>query len=436
MSGQKSAEERAGAEPGRDSLRAHPRFLRVWAGQASGAVGDQLLPVALSLYILHRGGGAGEVGLVLGGRAVSLVVCLLAGGVLADRMRRTRILFAADLFRAGILLLAALLLPVVPLAALPLLTTLTGAGEALSRPAARSLVPTLLPDSLLERGNALVAGAHRSSAVLGALSGVSLVALVGVRPALFLASLVFALGALTVLRVPDRAPAPAAGQDRRSVLAEAAYGLRAVRGQPWAMAVMATVCLHLFAGSATALTLLPVVSRQHFGGDVAYGVVLSAMAIGALPALALAGRWRPRLPGTVSMLILTLYGLVPLSLAAPFPLPWVIVCFALGGFVVELYFVYWATALQRAFPSDALGKVFALDQLSAYALLPLGYALVGPMVSTAGTTGTLVGGGLVVVASSLLCLAVPGVARLGAQPEKDSSAVAPEAPLPAGSPGA
>ncbi|MFJ6480964.1 MULTISPECIES: MFS transporter [unclassified Streptomyces] len=400
---------RAGPVP--ETLRAHPRFLRVWLGQASGAVGDQLLPVALSLYVLNSGGGAGEVGLVLGGRAVSLVLCLLAGGVLADRMRRTRILFAADLFRAVLILTAAALLTWLPIAALPVLTMLMGGGEAMSRPAARSLIPSLLPDGLLERGNALVAGAHRSSAVLGALLGVALVALVGVRTALVLAGLVFALGALTVLNVPEEAPS--SGSERRSVLKDAAHGLREVRRRPWSMAVMFTVCLHLFAGSATALTLLPVVAREHFGGDVAYGVVLASMAVGALPAIVVAGRWRPKAPGTVAMLVLTGYALVPLSLAGPFPLAGVIACFALGGFVVELYFVYWVSALQRAFPGDVLGKVFALDQLSAYALLPLGYLLVGPFVGAFGARATLIGGGVLVVASSLLCLAVPGVARLG-----------------------
>lgn len=389
-------------------LRDHPQFLRLWAGQASGAVGDQVFPVALSLYVLHEGGGAAQVGLVLAGRGVALVVCLLAGGVIADRLRRTRILIAADGFRSVVLLVTAVFLTWLPLGVLPLITAVVGAGEALSRPASRSLLPNLLPDGLLERGNALVSAAQRGAAVGGALVGVTAVTLIGVRPALLATSAVFALAAFCVLRVSDSRPSAAA---RASVLGEVAAGLRAIRRRPWVMAVMGTVCLHLFAGSATALTLLPIVARRDFGGDVAYGVVLAAMGAGALPAIALAGRWQPRARGAVSMLALTGYALVPLSLAAPFPLPAVMLCFALGGFVVELYFVYWISALQRAFPDALLGKVFALDQLGAYALLPVGFALVGPMVSWLGMTGTLVAGGAVVAASSLLCLAVPGVAR-------------------------
>ncbi|MFJ4875043.1 MFS transporter [Streptomyces sp. NPDC088745] len=393
---------------GAGKLRHHPRFLRLWASQATGAVGDQVLPVALSLYVLERGGGASGVGLVLGGRAVALVLCLLIGGVIADRLRRTRILIGADCFRAVLLLAAGLLLTRLPLGALPVITALVGAGEALSRPASRSLVPNLLPAALLERGNALVSAVQRGSAVLGAMLGVTAVALIGTRTALLVVSGVFALGALVVARIPDERRD---AKGRASVLAEAAEGLRAIRRRPWVMAMMGTVCLHLFAGSATALTLLPIVAREELGGDFAYGVVLSAMGIGALPAIVLAGRWRPASRGTVSVVALTGYALVPLSLAAPFPLPAVVVCFALGGFVVELYFVYWVSALQRAFPDAVLGKVFALDQLGAYALLPVGYALVGPLVALLGTTVTLVAGGVVVALSSLLCLLVPGVKR-------------------------
>ena len=400
MTGTAAAQDRA---PG-PGLRGHPRFVRVWAGQAAGAVGDQLLPVALSLFALQQGAGVGGVGLIMSGRAAALVLCLLVGGALADRVSRTRLLLIADAVRAGLLLATALLLPHVHVDQLPLLTALLGGAEALSRPSYRSLVGVLLPDALLEKGNALVSAAQRTAALIGALLGATAVATVGIRPTLLAAAGVYALGALAVLRVPDATSRPA----RATLLAEAAGGLRAVRERPWIAAVMATVCLHLFAGSATALTLLPVIARQHMGGGLAYGACIAAMAAGALPAVALAGRRRPASPGRTAMLGLTGYALVPWSLTVP-SLPVVMTGFAVGGFVVEGYMVHWLSALQRAIPKESLGKVMALDQLSAFALLPAGYALVGPAVAAVGQTATLLTGGAVVALSSLLCLTVPGV---------------------------
>ncbi|MGW7274613.1 MFS transporter [Streptomyces sp. NPDC054864] len=389
------------------TLRQQRLFIRVWMGQASGAVGDQLLPVALNLYLLREGEGITAVSLILGGRAVALVLCLLLGGVLADRVRRIRLLLGADVFRAVLLVFTALTLVWLPFAMIPVISALMGAAEALSRPSYRSLIPSLLPDALLEQGNALASAAQRSSAFLGALLGATAVATLGIRPTLLAAASVYLLGALAVLRIPD---APREGR-RASPLAEASGGIRAVRERPWVVAVMIAVCLQLFAGTATSLTLLPVVAQRELGGDLAYGAVIAAFAAGALPAVALAGWWRPALPGAVAVLGLVGFAFVPWSLVGPFPLPAVIACFALGGFVVELYMVYWLSALQREIPEKVRGKVLALDQLSAFALLPLGYLLVGPSVALIGERETLLIGGAICALSSLVCVFVPGVKK-------------------------
>ncbi|WP_177215878.1 MFS transporter [Actinokineospora terrae] len=395
-------------------MRTHPLFLRVWLGQACGSVGDQLLPVAVSLFVIGRGGGVAEVSLVLGARAIALVLCLLAGGVLADRVRRSRVLLGADWFRGALLLVTAAVLPALPLLVMPAVVALVAAGEALSRPAFRSMVPTLLPSDMLERGNALVSAAQRSATVLGVLAGAAVVTFVGARAALFIAGAVFAVSGLTVLRINDGAPA-ALG---RSVLADAAAGLRAMRERPWVLAVMSTASVQLMTGVAASLTLLPLIARDRLGGDLAYGAVLAASAVGALPGLVLAGRWRPRAKGVAAMCVLAGYALEPLSLAVALPLPVVMVCFGIGGFAVEFFFIHWLSALQRGIPGEVLGKVLALDQLGAFALLPVGYLLVGPVVAVVGAGPTLIGAAVVVVVTSGLCLVVPGVARF-ADPARD-----------------
>lgn len=391
---------------GRESLRAHPKFLRVWAGQVSGAIGDQLIPVALSIYVVQHGASTATVAGVLGGRALGLVVCLLVGGMLADRFPRSTLVASADAYRAAMTLLFALLLDHLPFAVLGVGTVLIGAGEAIARPGYRSMVPSLLPDTLLERGNALVSAGLRSSAMLGALAGAGAAALLGPRLALVAAALTFALGAFTVLGV--RSPAP--DRTSRSILADAREGLAAVRNRPWVLAVMGATCVQIMVGTAAALTLLPIVANREYGGGFAYGGVLAALSLGALPGVVLASRWRPKRRGTVSMIALICYGGLPLSLAPPLPLPITIAVFTLGGLAVELYFVYWLSALQRAIPAELRGRVLALDQLSSYALLPLGYALIGPAVAAIGETTTLIASGLIVSTATMLTLLVPGVA--------------------------
>jgi MFS family permease len=389
-----------------ERLIEHPRFLRVWASQSAGAIADQILPVAFALHAVQHGAGAGTIAVILAGRATALVICLLAGGILADRVARPRVLFTADLLRTAILLGTVLALGRLPLAALGIVTALSGVAEALSRPAMRSLIPALLPAGLLERGNALVAAVQRAATLLGALAGAAIVTAIGIHAALGLAALLFATGAIAVLGVPDTATDD---RTRSSVLADAAAGIATVRHRPWVVAVMAAVAMQLFAGTAPSLTLLPLVASERLGGELAYGLILAAGAAGALPAIVLAGRWRPRRPGMVSMLALTSYAALPASLAFALPLPVTALCFAVGGFVVEFYFIYWLSALQREIPADMLGKTLALDQLSAFALLPAGYALTGPAVAAFGARPTLLVAAALTAAASAAALLVPGV---------------------------
>ncbi|WP_433385520.1 MFS transporter [Micromonospora sp. KLBMP9576] len=402
-------------------LSAHPRFVRVWASQSAGAVADQILPVAFALYAVQRGAGVGTIAVIFAGRAIALVLCLLAGGILADRVSRPRILFTADVLRTGIVVGTLLALDDLPLAALGIVTALSGVAESLSRPAMRSMVPALLPADLLERGNAMVSAVQRSATLLGALAGAAVVTAIGIHAALGLAALLFATGALAVLGIPDAAAGTRAPS---GVLADAAAGIATVRHRPWVAAVMAAVAVQLFAGTAPSLTLLPLVAAERLGGELAYGLVLAAAAGGALPAIALAGRWRPRRPGTVSMLALTSYAALPASLALALPLPVTAICFAVGGFVVEIYFIYWLSALQRAIPTEVLGKTLALDQLSAFALLPVGYALTGPAVAAFGVRPTLLAAAVLTAAASAVTLLVPGVSTFSDPTGKATSGAA------------
>ncbi|MBS4104005.1 hypothetical protein [Tsukamurella paurometabola] len=109
------------------------------------------------------------------------------------------------------------------------------------------------------------------------------------------------------------------------------------------------------------------------------------------------------------MLVLVLFAAQPIGLALPTPLPLLIVCQFVRGFAVEFYFIYWLSALQTQIPDRSLGKVLAIDQLSAFALLPVGYLLVPVAVAALGQSGTLLVAGAVVIVSTLTALCVRGV---------------------------
>src|ERR1700761_170023 len=78
----------------------HQDFRYLFFGQSASSVGDQVVVVALALYITQRTGSATDLGLVLAAQTLPLVCLLLFGGVWADRLPRAQIMVAADLARA------------------------------------------------------------------------------------------------------------------------------------------------------------------------------------------------------------------------------------------------------------------------------------------------------------------------------------------------
>src|SRR3954464_11671238 len=76
-------------------------FRLVFLAQGVSVLGDRMVAVALAFAVLELGGSASAVGLVLASRSLPLVLSLLAGGVVADRVSRRAVMVTADLVRLG-----------------------------------------------------------------------------------------------------------------------------------------------------------------------------------------------------------------------------------------------------------------------------------------------------------------------------------------------
>ena len=392
---------------------AHAGFRRLWTGQAVSSVGDQLSVVAIAALVIDAGHGAAGLGIVLAARTLGLVVMIPAGGVIGDRARRTRVMVAADLVRIVATVALALLqdAPVAPYAALALVI---GAGEAVSQPAYRALLPTLLPSEELESGNALTALTQEASFVVGPALGGLLLATGGISAALWVDAATFAASLATLLSI--REPARAVPIETPSIKADLTEGFRAVVERPWIGLVVAMSTLHLMFAVAPWLVLLPVVAADDLGGTDVYGWLLAASGVGAMIGALVAGRWRPRRAGLVAMLGLLPSGLALLTLIGPSPVLLVGIASLIGGLGVSIFDVFWNTGVQRDVPDRLLARVFSLDYFGSLALMPLGYALTGPAVEAFGREAVLIFGFAVVVITTLPLLAIDSVRRFSSKP--------------------
>lgn len=85
--------------------------------------------------------------------------------------------------------------------------------------------------------------------------------------------------------------------------------------------------------------------------------------------------------------------------------------FAVEGFGLMIFGLIWEISLQELVPKEAFGRVASLDMFGSFALLPVGYILVGWLADQIGGVSTIIifsGLGLSCVA---LVLCVPAIRK-------------------------
>jgi len=160
------------------------------------------------------------------------------------------------------------------------------------------------------------------------------------------------------------------------------------------------------------VVLLPVVTREEFGGNFVYAAASVAAGLGGgISALFWAKIKVPR-PGLWSVLSWMLFSLSLLVLVFPVH-PWLVIgVYFIVGLSTEPFGVYWPTAIQREVPRELQARVFSVDHMGSLALMPLGMALVGPITEWVGMTEFLIFAVLFHVVTCIIVLFIPGVIDL------------------------
>lgn len=387
---------------------AHRDFRNLWIGQAVSTLGDRLIVVALALYVTDIGSPT-DVGIVLAANMTPFILLLLLGGVWADRLPRQRVMVATDLVRFALhALLAALVLAGdVPIWQIAVIEALFGASMAFFRPAYTGLLPLTVPEEDIQAAQALTGITNTVGQFVGPAVATALVLGLGAGWAFAVDALTFLVSAAFLVRVSPRPRGERS--ERTGVLGELGEGWRAVRQRDWVWATVAGASLIILLVLGPLTTLGPAVAEELHGEAGIYGVLMAIFGGGTLLGSIVAVRWRPEHPLRVSRLLIWTYSGAVAVFAAGAPLLAAFPAFALGGFGVGVFMVFWETALAEHIPPHLLSRVAAYDWLGSMALVPLAYLLAGPLGESLGGPEVLLAGALFGVLVELALLFVPGV---------------------------
>jgi MFS family permease len=404
----------------------HRDFRLLWLAQSTSVVGDNIVLVALALFIIERTGSATDLGLVLAAQALPLVAFLLLGGVWADRLPRHRVMVATDLMRFALhaLLAALIFASTVAIWQLVVIEMLFRGAEAFFRPAANGLLPQTVPEADIQPATAVTSMSSNVAEFAGPALATALVlgAGAGWAFALDAATFLISAGFLSRVRPRERGAAPATDGERVGVWTSIREGAHEVRSRAWVWATLASFCVALFCGLASWFVLGPVVARERYGHLAVYGVLEAAFGFGTVIGSLAGIGWRPRYPMRLGMLAMLLWPLSAILYAAGVTLIVVVPACVLGGTGFALFDVWWLTALAERIPPEALSRVTSYDWMVSFALMPLGYVLMGPLAAQLGAVNVLAGGSALAFVAFALGL-LPRETRMLERLSEDHAAV-------------
>lgn len=399
----------------------HENFRYLFYGQAASAVGDQVVVVTLALFITQRTGSPTDLGLVLGAQALTLVALILFGGVWADRLPRHRIMIVTDAIRLALHATVAVLIfaGTIQIWQLVVIEALFGGARAFFQPAYTGLLPQTVPEELIQDARALTESTNNLALLVGPALATALVLGLGAGEAFVFDAATFLLSAVLLLRVhprPRGEQLPAA-----PMLDELRSGWREVRSRSWVW-----VTIVVFTGSVLCVyaqwySLAPVIARDLYGSAGVFGALESLAGAGAVCGAIVGLRWRPARPMRAAMLLVLVWPLQNGTLALGAPVAVVVVFAFATGFAFSLMMIWWETALAQHIPAAALSRVSAWDWMGSLALMPLGFAVAGPLAASFGAR-TVLGLGSAIGFVLLICGLVPRATRqLRGVPQPSSS---------------
>jgi MFS family permease len=366
----------------------------------------QFVAINWHVYLLTKSAFAlGLVGLF---RGVPIIVCSLAGGVVADAVDRKKLMMVTQ----TIMLVTAALLTAGTLTGLKsvwpiyVLSAFAAAAQAFDTPARQAFMPTLVPEEDFPNAVSLGIIVFNVAIIVGpAIAGFILAEtgpaiIYGINALSFMAI----IGALIAMRTSGK---PDLQRGRREALSFGALkeGLRFVWHTPIIVQTMTLDFVATFFGSATLLLPIFAQERLHVGAR-GYGFLAAAPAVGSvLTALVLARMGTLRRQGRLVVASVAVFGVATAGFGVS-TVFWIsLLMLATLGAADTVSTVLRQTIRQLVTPNHLRGRMTSINMMFFMGGPQLGELEAGSLAAVIGAPMSVVVGGL----GALICASLAAV---------------------------
>ena len=369
------------------------RFRILLVARTLSNIGNGMSPIAMAFGVLSLpGSNASSLSWVTASHMVPIVLFLLLGGVVADRLGRAQVVGVTDIIGSFVVATSGVLF-LTDQATVPLLCVnafVFGILNALWWPAFAGLLPEVVPSDSLQAANSLVGLGANIGFTLGATMGAAIVSTFGPGWAIIGDGATFLVAGILVLQlqIPTKMPSNEI-KKHLSMISQLRQGWSEFYSRKWIVVIVISfaftnMCFEGFLG-----VLAPVQMKEALGGARDMGLMLFAFGAGNIGGVLVSMRIKPKHPLIIAMGGMPVVGIWMLGTAVPFHIGVLMILAFISGIAMDLFFVMWMTMFQTHVPEEALSRVSAYDALGSNLFAPFGLFIAGPMAQWIGTSNTL-----------------------------------------------
>jgi MFS family permease len=359
---------------------AHKYVKRLFIARFISNYGNGLGPIAIAFGVLALpNGSANLLGIALGSTAVCFLIMAPFGGVIADKYGRARMVGLTDMLAGLVLFIQVYFFAIgdVPVLVLILVNGAFGLLWGVFWPAFAGVLPSVLPEEALQKGNAINSLVANAGIILGAASAGFLVSGFGAATALAIDAISFFVSGVMIFTF--RHVTPRAEVTENTVFDDLKHGWQVFRSFRWIVVIVVSFSFIVMCWAAAESVLGPLIALEHFNGPKSWSLVITAESAGLIVGALIALKIKPKYPMRFLMISSFTITFYIWTMAKPQSLALIAFGAFLFGITLDLWGTLWSTALQRKVPRDSLSRVSSFDAMGSMIFKPVGLAIAAPL---------------------------------------------------------
>src|SRR5512143_516541 len=332
-------------------------FSLMWIGQLVSTMGSALTSLAASILVYRVTNSALSVGLMLMATAAPSLLIGLIAGVFVDRYDRKRIMIAADLIRAVLVVLIPFLLPA-GIAWLYIIVMLSSAVGQFYDPAHDSVLPEIATDEELAAANSLMAISSFGATAVGFAASGLIASQFPIEWAFYIDGVTFLVSAVCILLLQIARFETTEETSVAMVKRNLKIGARFLIDTPILRSMFFIYAFIFVLFGLQNSLLLPFALRALHTTEFEYSLLEGVQAVGFVVGSLLMARWTSRLQeGQWIVLSIVLMGLFSFFFSASLVLIIALGTMLLVGFTNAPSVVARQLVIQRNTPREPRGRV-------------------------------------------------------------------------------